>query len=615
MTTVMKLGVALVLAGSLAGNMAAQAAPKKKKAPKAVAAKAVAKPKEPAVTQADVQSLKDSMAAQQQAIEALKGQLQQRDQNWQDAQQKLQAAQAAASEAQSRAAAVEAGAAQDREAYNRLANQMTDVKTTLTSSALTTVEDQKRLSAFETALGRFRFSGDIRIRGENFTQETQPDRNRARIRARFGIEGKLGESFLGGIALATGTMGDPTTTNETLTNNFDRKTIGLDRAYVTYNPTQFKALQLTAGKFVYPWIRTGVTFDPDLNPEGFSEKLSFDLHNPVVKNLTVGAYELVYNEASKISTSTTSKNQQDSYALGAHGSAKLQPFPWWTATASFSATKWNRPDAILQSSAFAVAANTGSTVIQVVIPPTVADPTPAQPSPTTVTINVPGEGPGCQSPKGATTGSAAGLAVPIVITPPCIFAPNGMTNALVVDSKNIPHFASGFLYADFIINNQFKTPFKRLPLNVVGEFEDNLDAIAHPLGNPDSTTGIAPELTNLGKQALAYSLDVSVGQTLHKGDFQIGYAYLRQEQDSAIASFVESDQRAPTNILQHRFYALYRLNANTTAGFTFWRGRALNTSLQNAIFQNRTPTTPGGSVPGEPDKYLNRLQFDIIYSF
>ena len=60
MTTAMNLGVALVLAGSLAGNMAAQAAPKKKKAHKAVAAK----PVEPAGTQADVQSLKDSMAAQ-----------------------------------------------------------------------------------------------------------------------------------------------------------------------------------------------------------------------------------------------------------------------------------------------------------------------------------------------------------------------------------------------------------------------------------------------------------------------------------------------------------------------------------------------------------------------
>jgi hypothetical protein len=595
MTTVMKLGMALALAGSLAGNLAAQTAPKKKKAVKAVAAKAVAKPKEPAVTQADVQSLKDSMAAQQQAIEALKGQLQQRDQNWQDAQQKLQAAQAAAAEAQSRAAAVEAGAAQDREAYNHLANDMADVKTTLTSSALTTVEDQKRLTAFETALGRFKFTGDIRVRGENFNQETTQDRNRARVRARFGFEGKLGD-FTGGLALASGSMGDPTSTNETLTNNFDRKTVGLDRAYVTYNPSAFKALQLTGGKFAYTWIRSGVTFDPDINPDGFSEKLSFDLHNPKVKNLTVGAYELLYNE---------STGGQDSYALGAHGSVKLQPFSWWTTTASISATKWNRPDAILQASAFAVAATSASKIIQVVIPPTVADPTPAQPSPTTVTINLPGEGQGCQSPKGATTGSDAGVAVPIVITPPCIFSPNGMTNALVVDSKNIPHFASGFLYTDFIINNQFKTPFKRLPLNIVGEFEDNVDAIAHPLGNPDAVTGIAPVLTQFGKQGLAYSIDVSLGQTLHKGDFQVGYAWLRQEQDSAIASFVESDQRAPTNILQNRIYALYRLNPNTVAQFTFWRGRTLNAALQNAVLVKA----------GQPDKYLNRLQFDIIYSF
>jgi Putative porin len=596
MTTVTKLAVALALAGSLAGNLAAQAAPKKKKAHKAVATK----PAEPPVTQGDVQSLKDAMASQQQAIEALKGQLQQRDQNWQDAQQKLQAAQAAAAEAQSRAAAVEAGAAQDREAYNHMAADMTDVKTTLTSSALTTVEDQKRLTAFETALGRYRFTGDIRVRGENFNQETTQDRNRARVRARFGFEGKLGD-FNGGLSLASGSMGDPTSTNETLTNNFDRKTISLDRAFVTYNPSQFKALQLTGGKFVYPWIRSGITFDPDLNPEGFSEKLSFDLHNAVVKNLTAGVYQLVYNESS---------GGQDSYALGAHGSAKLQPFSWWTTTASFSATKWNRPDAILQSSAFAVAATTGSKVIQIPIVPVPL--TPPTTTPVTITINVPGEGQGCQSPKGATTGSATvgGLptAVPIVITPPCIFAPNGMTNALVVDSKNVPHFASGFLYADFIINNQFKTPFKRLPLNVVGEFEDNLDAIAHPLGNPDSVTGIAPVLSQFGKQALAYSLDVSVGQTLHKGDIQVGYAWLRQEQDSAIASFVESDQRAPTNILQHRFYALYRLNPNTTAGFTFWRGRTLNTALQNAVF-------PASVKAGQTDKYLNRLQFDIIYSF
>ena len=386
MNTVIKLGVVVALAGSLAGSMVAQTAPKKKKAHKAVAAK----PVEPAVTQADVQSLKDTMTAQQQAIEALKGELVKRDQNWQDAQQKLAAAQASADEAQKRAAAVEAGAEQDRAAYNQLSGKMTDVQTTLTSSAVTLLEDQKKLSAFETALGRFKFSGDVRVRGESFIQQATPDRNRARIRARFGVEGKLGD-FSGGIAVATGTLGDPTTTNETLTNNFDRKTIGVDRAYVTYQPGSFKALQLTGGKFAYTWARSGITFDPDINPEGFSEKLSFDLQNPLVKNLTVGAYQLNYNEANNVKTGNTA----DSYALGVHASAKIAPFGGrWTAIASFSATKWNKPNAILQASAFAVGATSASFVVQ---QPGAGDPTVLVP--TVFTVSVPGEGPGCANPS------------------------------------------------------------------------------------------------------------------------------------------------------------------------------------------------------------------------
>ena len=137
-------------------------------------------------------------------------------------------------------------------------------------------------------------------------------------------------------------------------------------------------------------------------------------------------------------------------------------------------------------------------------------------------------------------------------------------------------FASGFLYADFILQNTFKTPFKRLPLNLNLEFEDNLDAVAHPYGTTfDPITQQLVQSTNLGSLGKAYGLDVSVGQLKNKGDFQIAYAYLRQEQDSAIASFVESDQRVPTNILQHRFYALYRMNPNTVVSFTFWRGRTL----------------------------------------
>jgi len=84
-----------------------------------------------------------------------------------------------------------------------------------------------------------------------------------------------------------------------------------------------------------------------------------------------------------------------------------------------------------------------------------------------------------------------------------------------------------------------------------------------------------------------------------------------------IASFVESDQRAPTNILQNKFYATWKLRQNTTAGFTWWHGRALNTYLQNnvALFNNYNGSVPTIKTPGQQEPYLNRLQFDLIYAF
>ncbi|PYX56886.1 MAG: hypothetical protein DMG73_14405 [Acidobacteria bacterium] len=177
-----------------------------------------------------------------------------------------------------------------------------------------------------------------------------------------------------------------------------------------------------------------------------------------------------------------------------------------------------------------------------------------------------------------------------------------MTNGTFTDAKGVPHFLSQFLYADFILNNQIKTGSSRLPLNVLLEYEDNLAAKEHPI---DFTGNLA---TNLGKQSHVYLADISVGQVKNKNDFQIGYAYLRQEQDSALASFAESDQRAPTNILQHRFYALYKLRQNTVANFTWWHGRTLNTNLENAVLVQ-------GLKAGQVEPWLNRLQFDLNYSF
>ena len=530
-----------------------------------------------AVTAQDVQSLRDAIAAQQQQIEQLRQDLQQRDQaaqqaqqQVQQAQQQLQQTQSAIADAQQKAADAQAAASQQKDDVSKLNNDMADVRTTLTNTAVGTLDEQKRMGALEALVGRFRFNGDVRIRGENFTQQHVADRNRARIRVRFGFDGKLNDDFIAGLTLATGSFGDPTTTNETFTNNFDRKTIGLDRGWITYNPVAHKWLSLTGGKFAYQWQRTSVTGDPDLNPEGFNEKFSFDLHGPV-KNFTVQGIELLYNESS---------GGQDSYALGGQASAKFQFGPW-TAIPSFLTLKFNRPDAILQSSAFAVGATTtGSPAIPTTNPPT----------PGFGPFPVPGEGPGC----------AKALNAPAFA--PCIFAPNGMTNATFADAKGNVHFYSGYNYADFILNNTIKTGMSRLPINLLLEFEDNLDAEKHPL---DAKGNI---LTGLGSQNKEYGADFSIGQTKNKNDVQVGYAWLRQEQDSVIASFAESDQRAPTNILQNRIYALWKIRNNTVAGYTMWIGHTLNTNLENA-------TRATGVAVGAKEPNLYRSQFDLVYTF
>jgi len=593
----------------LATTLFAQTATKPK------ARKTSTKPAEPAITAADLQALKDAIAAQQQQIQQLQQALNDRDHAVQAAQQQAQQAQTAAADAQQRAAALETSTGTDKDSVSKLSSDLTDVKTTIQNQLVTSQDEQKRVSALESAFGRFRLVGDIRVRGENFFQEGSADRNRARIRVRFGIDGKLNEDFLGGISIATGSLGDPTTTNETFTNNFDRKTIGLDRGWITYNPVAHKWLSVTGGKFAYQWQRTQVTGDPDLNPEGFNEKLSFDLkHLPVIQNLTVQGMQLMYNE---VSGTGGLYHGHDSFAVGGRVSAKLS-YGIWTGIPSFMLENWRYPDSILNSSAFAVAATTAGLNGNPTTTPTVSNLGP---------IPVPGEGPGCSNPSVTTVAGSPAVPINVPSSNGCVFSPNGMTNSTWVDLTNPAapkwHFLSDFLYADFVLNNTFKTPSARFPINLLLEYENNLNASDHPFttearsgcvsdgGTPPvitCTTSQPAVNTSLGKQSHTYLVDFSIGQQKNKGDLQIGYAFLREEQDAAIASFAESDQRAPTNIVQHRIYALWKIRANTVAGFTWWHGRTLNSNLLNA-------TLATGVTPGQVEPWLNRLQFDWIYTF
>lgn len=549
------------------------ARPMSAQSPAPKAKKAAAKPA--AVTAQDIQELRDALAAQQRQIEELREEMQGREaalqmaqQEAEEARQQLQQARSAAGEAQQKAA--EAAVSQ-QETVAKISSDLAGVKKDLTNSAVSAQDEQRRVSALENLIGRFRFNGDVRVRGESYMQDQTQDRNRARVRVRFGFDGKLSEDFTAGVAIATGSLGDPTTSNETFTGFFNRKTVGLDKGFITYNPAPHKWFSATGGKFPYLWQRTGVTGDPDLNPEGFDIKLSFDSSRPVVKNFSLQAINYLFNEAS---------SGTDSYAVGGQAAGRVQVGPW-SATPSFMLLKWQGTNALLQASAFNVQATTTGS----------SGTSPSGPFPS------PGEGPGCAkgSAGSATLSSYA----------PCAFSPNGVTNAVALDANGKPRFWSGFFYADFIVNNQFRTGLERFPLNLLLEFEKNLDAADHPLDTRGNV------IRQLGSQDKEYGFDVSLGQIRNRNDLQFGYAWLRQEQDSVLAAFAESDQRAPTNILQNRIYALWRLRSNTLASLTWWHGRTLNTGLQNnAALAARTV-----NAPGQPEPSLNRFQVDLIYTF
>ena len=156
----------------------------------------------------------------------------------------------------------------------------------------------KTVEAKSKQLGNFNFSGDIRVRYEPFFQEGAPDRHRERFRARLNVTGKLSDEFSGGISVATGTLDDPISTNQTMTGFLNRKSFGIDRGYITYKPKYAKNLRLDAGKFAYPWYRTPMTFDSDVNPEGFAETLSFDVASSSLQNVTLVGIQLPFNEVS-----------------------------------------------------------------------------------------------------------------------------------------------------------------------------------------------------------------------------------------------------------------------------------------------------------------------------
>ena len=509
-------------------------------------------------TRDSLAEIKAMLQQQQQQIDELRQQMAQRDAQLQQTQQQLQQAQSAAADAQAKATSAVDAAGKVEPSVAAVQADVDSVKSTLGETINTAIDEQKKSGEIRATLGRLRWSGDMRVRYENFFRSALPDRHRARIRARFGFESPLSDDFVSGIFIATGNLADSSSPNESLTNAFERKTIGLDRGYITYAPKAHKWISATGGKFSPTWQKTNQIFDPDLNPEGFSEKVSFDFPKySMLKNVSLIGMQLFVNEVG---------GGNDAYAFGGQAQAKLQIGNRWTMTPSYMILNFRNENQLINNTLSGSTATFGTPITAI-----------------------------------AVTGSAVATGF---VSGSTYFAPNGLTNCVVLPATGTtprPKFCSQYLLSDLILNNQVKTAWAKLPFNLIAEYEQNLNA------NPNPVDGRMHDKM--------YFVEASLGQSKVKGDYQFGYSFGRTDQDALLASFAESDQRWPTNMLQHRFFGNIRLRNNVTFGYTQWIGRTLNTRLPIAANGGGVALPTGYAGTGLVEPFLKRGQLDLVFSF
>jgi len=125
---------------------------------------------------------------------------------------------------------------------------------------------------------RIKVKGDVRFRtqyesGKHISSGSH-HRLRERIRARLGVEGKVVDSLYGGIRIATGSDDDPRSTNQTLTDVFEKWDIWFDQGYIRWEPKADwldpiqESTKIWLGKFPNPFVTTALMWDGDINPEG-----------------------------------------------------------------------------------------------------------------------------------------------------------------------------------------------------------------------------------------------------------------------------------------------------------------------------------------------------------
>ncbi len=149
-----------------------------------------------------------------------------------------------------------------------------------------------------------KLSGDLRLRYEGIYDREKNDkdlesRDRFRVRLRLYADSQVTDEIGAHVMLTTseGQLGQ--TSNQSLGTEFDNKAIYIGRMYADYKPKWLPDLELGFGKYKNPFYHSDITWDPDVNPEGFYELYTYKGWKTVQPFLRFGQNMISENNLTK----------------------------------------------------------------------------------------------------------------------------------------------------------------------------------------------------------------------------------------------------------------------------------------------------------------------------
>jgi hypothetical protein len=159
-----------------------------------------------------------------------------------------------------------------------------------------------------------------------FLNTTTNRTDQLEVLAHIGMQAKISDAVSVTVRLATGADNSPQFTGQLLGNDFGKKDIWLDQAYIALTPVTWGAAYF--GRMPDPFLRTDLVFDDYTNFEGAALSLNHDFGPDGLQFFgTGGAFPVDYSSTSFPTDAGVKENLHTKWLYGAQVGASYQPNP------------------------------------------------------------------------------------------------------------------------------------------------------------------------------------------------------------------------------------------------------------------------------------------------